>query len=160
MDVVAMVLMGTLAGVLAPEGKGDIYRRLLRMTAGLALILVMAETVYDGVQGIRQFCRSIEETLAVPWEEGVAIQREAESWVMERGIRNVEEGAASLVKARFGADVAVTADSTVDADGTVTIVSLQIVPEPDCKADPQEMAAYLENLLSCPCRIAGSEENA
>lgn len=161
-DVVCVVLLGTLAGILAPESRGEGYRKLVRMIAGLALILVIADTALTAVQNFRGFFDQLEETVTEEWNRSEDVRREAEAWVTERGIRNVEEGAAALVRSRFHpkGEVQVIAASSADSTGMVSIDALLIRLESSSDAQLREIESYLSGLLSCPCHAENVQNHA
>lgn len=159
-EIVAVVLAGTFAGILAPESRGDGYRRFVRMICGLSVLLVMADSVLSTVGRVRTFLPELEERLAGEWRSGEEIYAQAQQWVTDRGIRNVEKGAAALIRTRFAQEVSVNVTASIDADGTVAIASLQVLADKDSGADLRAMEEYMENLLSCPCRAEWRNINA
>ena len=151
-EIVAVVLAGTIAGILTPESKGDGYRRFVRMICGLAVLFVITESVGTAVVRVRTVLPELEEWFSVEWRSGEEIHAQAQEWVIARGIRNVEQGATALVRTRFSQEVSVNAAASTAEDGTVFIESLQILADRDSGADLRAIEEYLENLLSCPCR--------
>ena len=158
-EIVAVVLAGTIAGILTPESKGDGYRRFVRMICALSILLVMAESVCTAVERVRTFLPELEERFSVEWRTDEEIYAQAQQWVTARGIRNVEQGAAALVRTRFAQEVSVNVTASTEEDGTVCIESLRIVADKDSGADLRAMEEYLENLLSCPCRAEWRNTN-
>lgn len=161
--LLGFALLCALSGLILPASAGDSVRRGTAFLAGVCILAAMCDPAAEFVRALPSLPARLGELLLPDSTEAEKIYEKSEEWVVQRGVRNIENGVRALIAEKFSldtADITAEAETVRSSESTWEVVSLHIGLCGGTGDAADAVKAYLEELLSCPCSVVWmGEEN-